>query len=153
MCTRVGLDKKPSLFMVWPNVTKQACCTAAERPVENTEALINILKNGFDTTLSGCKGMVEVKLSLCLTKEALRHEDVWGSGYIDPCFLDLGTSWRWVVSFTARSLDLRGNSPRYQLARRLRGPQSRSGRHWRSKNSCPSPGLELRPFGHPARSP
>jgi hypothetical protein len=23
-----------------------------------------------------------------------------GSGYIDPRFLDLGTSWRWVVSFT-----------------------------------------------------
>jgi hypothetical protein len=26
--------------------------------------------------------------------EALRHEDVWGSGCIDPSFLDLGTSWR-----------------------------------------------------------
>jgi hypothetical protein len=24
----------------------------------------------------------------------LSHEDVWGSGYIDPHFLDLGTSWR-----------------------------------------------------------
>jgi hypothetical protein len=24
----------------------------------------------------------------------LRHEGVWGSGCIDPCFLDLGTSWR-----------------------------------------------------------
>jgi hypothetical protein len=29
-----------------------------------------------------------------------RLEDVWGSGCIDPHFLDLGTSWRWVVSFT-----------------------------------------------------
>jgi hypothetical protein len=28
-----------------------------------------------------------VKLSLC-------HEDVCGSGCIDPCILDLGTSWR-----------------------------------------------------------
>jgi hypothetical protein len=25
---------------------------------------------------------------------ALRHEDVWGRRYIDPYFLDLGTSWR-----------------------------------------------------------
>jgi hypothetical protein len=28
------------------------------------------------------------------------HEGVWGSGCIDPHFLHLGTSWRWVVSFT-----------------------------------------------------
>jgi hypothetical protein len=37
---------------------------------------------------------VKVKLSLCLANQALRHEDVWGSGCIDPHFLDLGTSWR-----------------------------------------------------------
>jgi hypothetical protein len=36
----------------------------------------------------------KVKLSLCLTNEALRHEGVWGSGCIDPHFLDLGTRWR-----------------------------------------------------------
>jgi hypothetical protein len=36
----------------------------------------------------------KVKLSLCLTNQALRHEDVWRSGCIDPHFLDLGTSWR-----------------------------------------------------------
>jgi hypothetical protein len=44
-----------------------------------------------------------VKLSLCLTNEVLRHQGVWGSVRIDPYFLDLGTSWRWVVSFTFRS--------------------------------------------------
>jgi hypothetical protein len=32
---------------------------------------------------------------LCLTNQALCHEGVWGSGCIDPHFLDLGTSWRW----------------------------------------------------------
>jgi hypothetical protein len=37
---------------------------------------------------------IKVKLSPCLTNEALRHEGVWGSGCIDPHFLDLGTSWR-----------------------------------------------------------
>jgi hypothetical protein len=36
----------------------------------------------------------KVKLSLCLTNYALRHEGVWESGCIDPHFLDLGTSWR-----------------------------------------------------------
>jgi hypothetical protein len=48
----------------------------------------------------GPKGAVEpvkkekVNLSLCLTTKALLHEGVWGSGCIDPHFLDLGTSWR-----------------------------------------------------------
>jgi hypothetical protein len=59
---------------------------------------------------------------------ALRHEGVWGSGCIDPHFLDLGTSWRWVVSFTPLPLYPRGKSPRYPLDRRLGGPQSQSGR-------------------------
>jgi hypothetical protein len=33
-----------------------------------------------------------VKLSLCLTNQALRHKSVWDSGYIDPHFIDLGSS-------------------------------------------------------------
>jgi hypothetical protein len=35
---------------------------------------------------------------------------VWGSGCIDPHFLDLGTSWRLVVSFTTQLLYPRGKS-------------------------------------------
>jgi hypothetical protein len=31
----------------------------------------------------------KVKLFLYFTNEALRHKDVWRSGGIDPCFLDL----------------------------------------------------------------
>jgi hypothetical protein len=34
----------------------------------------------------------------------LRHEGVWGSGCIDPHFLDLGNSWGYAVSFTPRPL-------------------------------------------------
>jgi hypothetical protein len=41
----------------------------------------------------------KVKLSLCLTNQALHHEDVQGSGCRDPRFPDLGTSWRWCVEF------------------------------------------------------
>jgi hypothetical protein len=48
-------------------------------------------------------------------------------------FLDLGTSWRWVVNFTPRPLYPRGKSPRYPLDRRLGGPQSRSGRFGEQK--------------------
>jgi hypothetical protein len=44
-------------------------------------------------------------------------------------FLDLGTSWRWVVSFTSRPHYRQGKSPRYPLDRRLGGPQSQSRWH------------------------
>jgi hypothetical protein len=47
---------------------------------------------------------VKVKLSLCLTNYALCHEGVWRCGCIQPHFLDLSSSWRWVVSFTLRPL-------------------------------------------------
>jgi hypothetical protein len=36
---------------------------------------------------------LKVKLSLWLTNKVLRHEYVWGSGYTEPNFPDLGTSW------------------------------------------------------------
>jgi hypothetical protein len=42
---------------------------------------------------------------------------------MDPRFLDLGTSWRWVVSFTPLPLYW------YPLDWRLGGPRSRSGRY------------------------
>jgi hypothetical protein len=69
----------------------------------------------------------KVKLSLCLTNYALRREGVWGSRCIDPYFLDLGTSWRWVVNFTPRPLYPQGKSPWYPLDRRLGGPHGRRG--------------------------
>jgi hypothetical protein len=42
---------------------------------------------------SNIRGKVKVKLSLCFTNEALRHEGVWGSGCIYPYFHDFCTSW------------------------------------------------------------
>jgi hypothetical protein len=74
------------------------------------------------------RGTKKVKLSLCLTNQALRHEGVWGNAYIDLRFLDLGTIWRLAVSFTPWPHYPRGKSPRYPSDRRLGGPQSRSGR-------------------------
>jgi hypothetical protein len=59
--------------------------------------------------------------------------DVWGSGCIDPHFLDLGTNWRWVVSFTPLPLKRWGKRPRYPLDRRLDGPWTT----WRRENSWP----------------
>jgi hypothetical protein len=59
-----------------------------------------------------------------LTNSSLRHEGVWSGGCIDLRFLDLATSWRWVVSFTPLPL-----YTRYPLDKRFGGPQSHSRRY------------------------
>jgi hypothetical protein len=80
-----------------------------------------------------------------MTQQALRgenvsrtNEGVWGNGCIDPHCLDLGTGWRWMVSFTPLPLYPRGKSPRYPLDRRLGWPQSQSGRRGEEKILGPS---------------
>jgi hypothetical protein len=71
--------------------------------------------------------MVQVELSLCFFKTEYHAMKAYGrSGDIAPRILDLGTKWRWVVSFTSRPLYLHGKSPWYPLDRSM--PQSRSGR-------------------------
>jgi hypothetical protein len=77
-------------------------------------------------------------MSVNLTKHHAM-KTYWGSGGIAPIILKLGTRWRRIVSFTPRSLYLRGKSPLYQLDRRLGGLQSRTGRGVEEKNShhCP----------------
>jgi hypothetical protein len=52
----------------------------------------------------------------------------WGVAVQLHSFFDLGTRWRWVVSFMPRPLYPQGKSPWYPLERRLGGPQSHSGR-------------------------
>jgi hypothetical protein len=51
-----------------------------------------------------------------------------GEWIIDPCSLDLGSRWRWLVSFTPRPPYPRGKNPQCPLDTRLCGPQIRSGR-------------------------
>jgi hypothetical protein len=75
---------------------------------------------------------------LCLTNEALRYEGVWESGGIDPRFLHVGSSRRWVGSFTPRPVYPRGKNPSYPLDTRLGGPQSQSGRCGEEKILDPS---------------
>jgi hypothetical protein len=50
---------------------------------------------------------------------APRHEDVLGSGGVSSFIINLGTRWRWVDSFTPRSLYSQGKTPRYPLFRRM----------------------------------
>jgi hypothetical protein len=56
--------------------------------------------------------------------------------------LDLGTKWRWVDSFMAWLIYLKGKILLYLLDIRLIGPQSWS-RHWRRKNSLPPAGNQI----------
>jgi hypothetical protein len=72
---------------------------------------------------------IKGKIVAVLNELSTRPRRRMGSWRIDPYFLDLGTSWRWVVSFVPRPLYPQGKSPRYSLDRRLGGSQSRSGRH------------------------
>jgi hypothetical protein len=51
----------------------------------------------------------------------IKHYAMKAYGRVDPRVLVLGTSWRWVVSFTPRPLYLQRKSPRYPLDRRLGG--------------------------------
>jgi hypothetical protein len=53
---------------------------------------------------------VKVKLSLCLTKHYVM-KTYWRSGGIALHVLDLGTRWRWVVSFAPRPLYPQEKSP------------------------------------------
>jgi hypothetical protein len=75
---------------------------------------------------------------------------VWGSGCIDPLFLDLGTTWRW-SSFTPRPLYTRGESPSHPLDKRLEKPRAGLG-DVQERKFLTSPGLELRTLGRPASS-
>jgi hypothetical protein len=40
-----------------------------------------------------------LKVNLSLFNEAPRHEDVWWCGVIAPRIINLGSRWRWIVSF------------------------------------------------------
>jgi hypothetical protein len=60
----------------------------------------------------------EVKISLCLTKHHAMKV-YWGSGGISPRILDLGTWWRWAVSFTSGPLYPEGKRTWYPLDRKF----------------------------------
>jgi hypothetical protein len=90
-------------------------------------------------------------LPLCLSSEAFRLEDVWGSGRIDLRFLDLGNSWRWVVRFTSLPLYPRGKSSRPHWIGSWMGLKGDLGdtEKW---GSLTLPGLEFRNVGSPTRT-
>jgi hypothetical protein len=111
----------------------------------------HILNSYYSNESPGYVQSHKVKLSLCLTNKAILYEGMGESGCIDPHFLDLSTSWRWVVTFTFRPLYPWGKSPRYLSDRRLGGPQSWSG-DMEKKKFLTLLELELWLLSHPACS-
>jgi hypothetical protein len=65
---------------------------------------------------------------------------------MDPRILDLGTSWRCVVSFTLRPPYPQGWIPRYLLARMLGGPQYRLSRSGEQISLSPTGNLSPLPW-------
>jgi hypothetical protein len=57
----------------------------------NDKLKLNLLQ---EETSTKAEEWMQVNLSLSLINKDLHHKDIWGSGCIDPHFLDLGTSWR-----------------------------------------------------------
>jgi hypothetical protein len=69
---------------------------------------------------------VESQVVPVLNNEGQCHEGVWGSGFIDPHFLDLGTTSLSGQLHVSAALPP-GKLSWYWLDRRLDGPQNRSG--------------------------
>ena len=61
----------------------------------------------------------------------------WRNGDIAPFIFYLGPLWKWVVSCTLRPLRAWGNISRFIWARRLWGPQGRSGKFGEVKHLLP----------------
>jgi hypothetical protein len=74
-----------------------------------------------------------------------------GGGCIDAHFLHLGTSWRWVVSFTPQPLYPRERAPVTHWIGGWVDPRAGVD-GFEKRKLLPPPGLELRPLGRPARS-
>jgi hypothetical protein len=119
-----------SCFACYSTLNMQSTCSS-EKSVDFQRTKRRYIPE--DRTLHNHRCKVKGKVVTVLNELSTMPWRRMGCGCIDPHFLDLGTSWRWVVSFTPRPLYPQGNSPRYPLDRRLDGPQSWSGRRGEDK--------------------
>jgi hypothetical protein len=92
------------------------------------------------------------KLFLFLTNYAPHHEDVWHSGGIAPCILNLPLfGGEWSASRPCRFIP-GDRAPGTHWIGGWMGPQKWSGLRREEKILELQPGLELQPLGRPARS-
>jgi hypothetical protein len=89
---------------------------------------LRILALRMEEMASRYGGTVKKKLLCFFFNQRPHHESVLESGSVAPRILNLGTRWRWMVSFTLRLLYPQGESRWYPLYRRVGQPQSWSER-------------------------
>jgi hypothetical protein len=111
----------------WLRLVSVPCTVAVQwliqlHPPTNLQIFIYIVAN--ETV------KVKVKLSLCLTKHHAM-ETYWGAEVELHAIFDLGTRWRWMISFTPRP------------------PQIWSGHGVKEKNFQPPPRIEIRSSDRP----
>jgi hypothetical protein len=132
MCRGPSCDSVPAFASTeWAKLSETS--DPSVRAGENSPWL-----NRAASVIGNIPSKVKVKLSLCLTNEALLHEGLQGSGYIGPHFLDLGTSCIRMASFTPLPLYPWWKIPRYPLDRRLGWSQSQSGWLGEEKELAPT---------------
>jgi hypothetical protein len=110
-----------NIFFCWETETRKRGFVYSKRPSTN----------GF--IISKLKDCADVKLSFSCAWLIKRYSIrmYGGSGCIDPSFLELGSRWRWVISYTPGQLNTPGGkSPLYLFHRSLRGPQSPGWTTW-----------------------
>jgi hypothetical protein len=146
-------DLHRRLMKTFPHVLKHSIITVAPRPSitdiwdvrlpSSGSALSFFWSSPLTSHLTGNNVKVKIKLCLCLIKHySMKKTGEWS---YSSTILDIGTRWRWVVSSTPGPLYPREKSPRYELDRRLFGPQILSRRCGIDKNLLPMPGIEPRP--------
>jgi hypothetical protein len=109
--------------------------------------------NNFSVTLGHLCGVpvrYKVKLSLCLIKHHFMK--TWGTGGMAPPFLTSAPYGVRGQLHAPATLTL-GKEPRYQLDRRLGGPQNLSGRCRENKNILFLPGVKAIFLCSPTRGP
>jgi hypothetical protein len=112
----------------WPTFMQ---CVNALKFISMATALWHLQTNLTLTEVYLCLSVCKlIKKPFCVRWRyicPLRYEDILWSGRIDLCLLNLGTSCRWVVSFTPRPLYPWGNRSIYPLERRRCGSKNRNG--------------------------
>jgi hypothetical protein len=87
---------------------------------------LKLMLECFKCHISKATLLVKLNFSLHITKY-YAMKMYWGSRSTAPCILNVGTKWRWAVSFMPQLLHCWGKSLWYPFDRRLGGPLSWSG--------------------------
>jgi len=96
---------------LWITVTNQTCIHKETKSRLNSRECYHSVQNLLFSHFLSKNSKYEILVVPVPQTEHHAMKTYWGSGGIAPCVLDLGTRWRWVVSFTPRPLYPKGRNP------------------------------------------